>query len=55
MTTNQSLVEPDEEENGLKGLEGVEPEIGLMSWAEELVGLVGYMKDRPENNTLMGT
>lgn len=39
ISTNQSAVEEEEEgnEKGLKGLEGVEPEVGLMSWAEELV------------------
>jgi len=38
---NQSAVREDEaEEKGLKGLEGVEPEVGLINWAEELVGRV---------------
>ena len=38
ISANQSAFEEDEgDDKGLKGLDGVEPEIGLMRWAEELV------------------
>ena len=39
---NQSTVEEEDEgqDKGLKGLDGVEPEVGLMRWAEEIAELV---------------
>ena len=40
ISENQSAVEEDEEDRGLKGLESVEPEIGLLVWSEETAELV---------------